>query len=98
MSRKVLWGIVVGALVVAGYLYWVNQAKSHYATTGDCVATPKPGQLVHVPCDSSGALRVLARFPGDDSNQCDAVRGTTRAFIEYPKGEAAFVLCAGAVK
>lgn len=98
MSRKVLWGIVVGALAVAGYLYWVNQGKSHYAATGDCVATPKSGQLVHVSCDSSGALRVLAKFSGDDSNQCDAVSGTTQAFIEYPKGSAAFVLCAGAVK
>jgi len=98
MSRKVVWGIVVGALAVAGYLYWVNQGGSHYAAVGDCVATPTSGQLVHVSCDSSGALRVLAKFTGDDSNQCDAVSGTKQAFVEYPKGAAAFVLCAGAAK
>ena len=94
MSRKVVWGIVAGALVVAGYLYWVNQGKSHYAAVGDCVSAPKAGQLVHVSCDSGGALRVLAKFSGDDSNQCDSVDGTTQAFIEYPKGAASFVLCA----
>ena len=93
MSRKVLWGIVAGALLVAGYLYWVNQGRSHYAAVGDCVASPKAGELVHVSCGSSGALRVLAKFSGDDSNQCDAVGGTTQAFVEYPKGAAAFVLC-----
>jgi hypothetical protein len=98
MSRKVVWGIVVGALAVAGYLYWVTQGKGHYAAVGDCVAAPNSGQLVHVACDSSGALRVLAKFAGDDSNQCDAVGGTTQAFVEYPKGAAAFVLCAGSAK
>lgn len=98
MSRKVVWGIVAGALLVAGYLYWVNQGNSHYAAVGDCVATPKSGQLVHVACGSSGALRVLAKFSGDDSNQCDAVNGTTQAFVEYPKGAPAFVLCAGSAK
>src|SRR5262249_12744944 len=98
MSRKVVWGIVAGALVIAGYLYWVNQGKSHYASVGDCVTTQNAGQLVHVACGGAGALRVLAKFTGDDSNQCDAVNGTTRAFVEYPKGAAAFVLCAGATK
>lgn len=98
MSRKVVWGIVAGVLVIAGYLYWVNQGNSHYAAVGDCVATPKAGQLVHVSCDGAGALRVLAKFSGDDSNQCDAVSGTTHAFVEYPKGAAAFVLCAGATR
>lgn len=98
MSRKVVWGVVVGALAVAGYLYWVNQGKSHYAAVGDCVSTPTSGQLAHVSCDSSGALRVLAKFTGDDSNQCDGVNGTTQAFIEYPKGTSAFVLCTAAAK
>jgi hypothetical protein len=98
MSRKVVWGIVAGALVLAGYLYWVNQGKSHYAAVGDCVATPKSGQLVKVSCGSGGALRVLAKFSGDDSNRCDSVAGTTQAFVEYPKGAAAFVLCAAAAK
>lgn len=98
MSRKVVWAIVAGALVIAGYLYWVNQGKSHYASVGDCVAIPKAGQLVHVSCDGAGALRVLAKFAGDDSNQCDAVSGTTHAFVEYPKGTAAFVLCTEAAK
>jgi hypothetical protein len=96
MSRRVVWGIVVGALAVAGYLYWVNQGKTHYAAVGDCVAQ-KSGRLAHVSCDSAGALRVLAKFSGDDSNACDAVNGTTQAFIEYPKGAASFVLCAAAV-
>jgi hypothetical protein len=98
MSRKVVWGIVAGVLAIAGYLYWVDQGKSHYAAVGDCVSTPTSAQLVHVSCDSSGALRVLAKFSGDDSNQCDAVSGTTQAFVEYPKGASAFVLCAGSVK
>jgi hypothetical protein len=96
MSRKVVWGIVAGALVVAGYLYWVNQGRSHYAAVGDCVSTPAAGQLVHVDCGAAGALKVLAKFSGDDSNQCDSVTGTTRAFIEYPKGAASFVLCTAA--
>lgn len=98
MSRKVVWGIVAGALLVAGYLYWVNQGNSRYAAVGDCVAPPKSGRLVQVACGGSGALRVLAKFSGDDSNQCDTVNGTTRAFVEYPKGTAAFVLCAGSAK
>jgi len=98
MSRKVVWGIVAGALVVAGYLYWVNQGKQHYAAVGDCVSTPKSGQLVHVDCGSPGALKVLAKFDGDDSNRCDGVSGTTRAFVEYPKGAGSFVLCAGSPK
>jgi hypothetical protein len=98
MSRRVLWGIVVGVLAIAGYLFWVNQGKSHYTAVGDCVSTPTSAQLVHVSCDSTGALRVLAKFNGDDSNQCDAVNGTTQAFVEYPKGTSAFVLCAGSAK
>jgi hypothetical protein len=97
MSRKVVWAIVAGTLAIGGYLYWVDQGRSHYATVGDCVAVPKSGRLVHVSCDSGGALRVLAKFSGDDSNQCDGVAGTVRAFVEYPKGAASFVLCAGAV-
>ena len=98
MSRKVLWGIVAGALVVIGYLFWVDQGKQHYAAVGDCVSNPRSGELVHVACGAPGALKVLAKFTGDDSNRCDNVSGTTRAFVEYPKGEASFVLCAGAAK
>jgi hypothetical protein len=93
-----VWGIVAGALVIAGYLFWVNQGKTHYAAVGDCVASPKSGQLVHVPCDSAGALRVLAEFSGEDSNQCDSVNGTTQAFIETPKGADSFVLCAATAR
>lgn len=96
MSRKVLWGIVAGVLLVAGYLYWVDQGRGHYAAVGDCVTSPGAGQLLHVACGSVGALQVLAKFPGDDSNRCDGVDGTTRSFVEYPKGASAFVLCAGA--
>jgi hypothetical protein len=96
MSRNVVWGFIAGALVVAGYLYWVRQGNPHYAAVGDCVSTPKTGQLVHSACDSPGALKVLAKFGGDDSNACDKVSGTTRAFVEYPSGASSFVLCAGA--
>ncbi|MGH3547570.1 MAG: LppU/SCO3897 family protein [Pseudonocardiaceae bacterium] len=95
MSRRMLWGIVAGAVVIAGYLYWVNQGRSHYAAVGDCVSAPSAGQLVHVSCDSTGAFRVLAKFDGDDSNKCDAVNGTARAFVEYPKNASSFVLCTG---
>ncbi|MBS2964794.1 hypothetical protein KGA66_17175 [Actinocrinis puniceicyclus] len=98
MSRKVVWGIVAGALLAAGYLYWVNEGRGHYAAVGDCVTSPRAGELVHVSCGSTGALQVLAKFSGDDSNRCDAVNGTTRAFVEYPRGAAAFVLCAGSAK
>ena len=35
MSRKVLWGIVAGALLVAGYLYWVGSAKPTNLAVGD---------------------------------------------------------------
>jgi hypothetical protein len=98
MSRKVVWGVVAGALVIVGYLFWVDQGKQHYAAVGDCVSTPKSGELVHVSCDSPDALKVLAKFTGDDSNRCDNVSGTTHAFVEYPKGAASFVLCAGSPK
>jgi hypothetical protein len=91
-----VWGIVVGALVIAGYLYWVDQGRGRFAGVGDCVSSPNTEQqLVHVACGDPGALRVLAKFPGDDSNHCDSVPGTTHAFVEYPKGAAGFVLCAG---
>ena len=98
MSRKVVWGIVAAAVAIVGYLYWVDQGKQQYAAVGDCVATPKAGQLIHVSCGSAGALKVLAKFAGDDSNRCDTVSGTTQAFVEYPKGAASFVLCAGSPK
>jgi hypothetical protein len=94
----VVWGIESGELLVIGYLFLVNEGKKHYAAVGDCVATPKSGELVHVACGAPGALKVLAKFTGDDSNRCDGVSGTTQAFVEYPKGEASFVLCAGAAK
>jgi hypothetical protein len=95
MSGKVLAGVVIGALLIAGYFYWVEQGKQSYAAVGDCVSSPGQGRLVQVGCGSAGALKVLARFGGDDSNQCDAVAATTRAFVEYPTSQAAFVLCAG---
>jgi hypothetical protein len=102
MSRKVPWGryilaALAGVLVVTGYLYWVEQAKPHYAAVGDCVDSPKAGRLVHVSCSSSGALKVVAKFSGDDSNQCDSVPGTEQVFVEYPTDEPSFVLCAGSV-
>ena len=94
---KAVLGIAAGILLIAGYLFWVHQGEAHYAAVGDCVSSPKQGELVQVSCGSAGALKVLARFSGDDSNQCDAVAGTTKAFVEYPSDSASFVLCVGAV-
>jgi len=95
MSRKALSGALAGVLVIAGYLLWVDQGRTHYAAVGSCVVSPKAGALSVVSCGSAGALKVLAKFPGDDANQCDPVMGTTRAFVEYPGNAPAFVLCAG---
>jgi hypothetical protein len=100
MSRKVPWGrymlaTLIAVLVVAGYFAWVEQAKPHYAAVGDCVDSPKAGQLVHVSCSNAGALKVVAKFSGDDSNQCDSVPGTEQVFVEYPTSAPSFVLCAG---
>lgn len=89
-------GVTAGVLLIAGYLFWVHQGVTHYAAVGDCVTSPKQGELVQVSCGSAGAMKVLAKFEGDDSNQCDAVAGTSRAFVEYPSGSTAFVLCVGA--
>ena len=98
MWGKVLVGVLAGALILGGYFYWVDQGKQSYAAVGDCVTSPSKGKLVQVACDSTGALKVLAKFSSDDSNQCDTVAATTRAFVEYPAGQSAFVLCAAAVK
>jgi len=98
MSGKVLAGVIAGALIIGGYFYWVDQGKQNYAAVGDCVSSPSQGKLVQVDCDSTGALKVLAKFTSDDSNQCDKVPATTRAFVEYPVGQTAFVLCTGAAK
>ena len=100
MSRKLRWGrcaaaALAGTVVIAGYLYWVEQAKPHYAAVGDCVDSPKSGELRHVSCGAAGALKVIAKFSGDDSNQCDPVAGTEQVFVEYPTNAPAFVLCAG---
>jgi hypothetical protein len=98
MSRGIVWGIAAGSLVIAAYLYWVNQGKPSYAAVGDCVTTPRAGQVARIGCGDAGALKVLAKFPGDDSNRCDAVSSTARVFVEYPKGASAFVLCVGNAK
>jgi hypothetical protein len=95
MSCKVLAGVIAGVLIVGGYLYWVEQGKPSYAAVGDCVASPAQGKLAQVGCGSTGALKVLAKFTGDDSNQCDTVSATTRSYVEYPAGQDAFVLCVG---
>ena len=95
MSGKVVAGVIAGALIVGGYLCWVEQGKPSYAAVGDCVTSPAQGKLDQVGCGSTGAQKVLAKFTGDDSNQCDTVAATTRAYVEYPSGQAAFVLCVG---
>jgi hypothetical protein len=95
MSGKVFAGVIVGVVIIGAYFYWVEQGKPSYAAVGDCVTSPAKGQLDQVGCDSSGALKVLAKFSGDNSNQCDTVTATTRAYVEYPPSQGAFVLCVG---
>lgn len=99
MARKVRWGRIIPvalavAAVAAGYMYWVDEAKPQYAAVGDCVDSPAQGRLVHVSCSSEGALRVVAKFPGHDSNKCNTVTGTREVFVEYPDATTSFVLCA----
>jgi hypothetical protein len=99
MSRKVLWGIVAGAVLVAGYLYWVDSAKQTNLAVGDCVAASSSGQLDTVKCAASGNVyQVLAKFDGTDSNQCDKVSGTTKSFVLDQPSTGGLVLCAGAAK
>ncbi|HEV2640613.1 MAG TPA: hypothetical protein VGX23_36150 [Actinocrinis sp.] len=98
MLGKVVAGVMAGALIVGGYLYWVEQGKPSYAAVGDCVSSPSQGTLDQVGCGSTGAQKVLAKFTGDNSNQCDTVNATMRAYVEYPAGQDAFVLCVGSPK
>lgn len=100
MSRKVLWGIVAGALLVAGYLYWVNSGKQTNLAVGDCVSVVGAQiQLDTVKCSAgTGVYQVLAKFTGTDSNQCAAVPGTVKSFILDQSSTGGLVLCAGAVK
>jgi hypothetical protein len=99
MSRKVLWGIVVGALVVAGYLYWVSDGQHTNLAVGDCVAVAGSGQLDVVDCSAgAGIYRILAEYDGSDSNQCDGVSGTVKSFVISQSGSGGLVLCAGAPK
>jgi hypothetical protein len=97
MSRKVLWGIVAGALLVAGYLFWVNSGKQTSLAVGDCVSVGSGSQLDTVRCSSAaGVYKVLAKFDGTDSNQCDAVSGTVKSFVLDQPSTNGLVLCAGA--
>jgi hypothetical protein len=99
MSRKVLWGIVAGALLVAGYLYWVNDGKQTNLAVGDCVTVSSASQINTVKCSpSAGVYKVLAKFEGSDSNQCDTVAGTVKSFVLDQPSTNGLVLCAGAVK
>jgi hypothetical protein len=96
MSRKVLWGIVVGALVVAGYLYWVSDGKHTNLAVGDCVSVGGSGQLDVVSCGASADVyKIIAEYDGSDSNQCDAVAGTVKSFVISQSGTGGLVLCAG---
>jgi hypothetical protein len=96
MSRKVLWGIVAGALLVAGYLFWVNSGKQTSLAVGDCVSVGSGSQLDTVRCSSAaGVYKVLAKFDGTDSNQCDAVSGTVKSFVLDQPSTNGLVLCAG---
>jgi len=99
MSRKLLWGIVAGALLVAGYLYWVDSGKQTNLAVGDCVSVSSSSQITPVQCSSAtGVYKVLAKFEGTDSNQCDTVTGTVKSFVLDQPSTNGLVLCAGAVK
>ena len=99
MSRKLLWGIVAGALLVAGYLYWVDSGKQTNLAVGDCVAVSSGTQITPVQCSTAaGVYKVLAKFEGTDSNQCDTVTGTVKSFVLDQPSTNGLVLCAGAVK
>jgi hypothetical protein len=99
MSRKLLWGIVAGALLVAGYLYWVDSGKQTNLAVGDCVSVSSGSQITPVQCSSTaGVYKVLAKFEGTDSNQCDTVTGTVKSFVLDQPSTNGLVLCAGAVK
>jgi hypothetical protein len=99
MSRKVLWGIVAGAVLVVGYLYWVDSGKQTNLAVGDCVTVGASGQLDTVKCATGpGVYQVLAKFDGSDSNQCDSVTGTTKSFILDQPSTGDLVLCAGAAR
>ena len=99
MSRKLLWGIVAGALLVVGYLLWVGSGKQTNLAVGECVSVAASGQLDTVKCASSaGVYQVLAKFDGTDSNQCDTVGGTTKSFVLDQPSTGGLVLCAGAAR
>jgi hypothetical protein len=99
MSRKLLWGIVAGALLVAGYLYWVDSGKQTNLAVGDCVSVNSGSQITAVQCSSAaGVYKVLAKFEGTDSNQCDSVTGTVKSFVLDQPSTNGLVLCAGTVK
>ena len=94
-----LWGIVAGALLVAGYLYWVDSGKQTSLAVGDCVSVGSGNPLTAVQCSSAaGVYKVLAKFEGTDSNQCDSVTGTVKSFVLDQPSTNGLVLCAGAVK
>jgi hypothetical protein len=99
MSRKVLWGIVAGALVVAGYLYWVGDGRHTDLAVGDCVSVGGGGRLDVVDCGAgSGVYKIIAEYDGTDSNQCDDVAGTVKSFVISQSGTGGLVLCAGRPK
>jgi hypothetical protein len=99
MSRKVLWGIVAGALLVAGYLFWVDSGKQTNLAVGDCVAVSSGAQISTVKCSAAGGVyKVLAKFQGTDSNQCDTVPGTVKSFVLDQPSTNGLVLCAGTAK
>jgi hypothetical protein len=99
MSRKVLWGIVAGALLVVGYLYWVDSGKQTNLAVGECVSVASSGQLDPVKCAAgAGVYQVLAKFDGTDSNQCDSVAGTMKSFVLDQPSTGGLVLCAGAAR
>lgn len=97
---KILAGVGAVSAVTAAAL-WINLGGDSYPTSGECVAQTGPHTLTVVPCSpgaTPAAYRVLARFTGADTNRCDTVPGTARAFVEYPSDQSPFVLCASQVR
>jgi hypothetical protein len=101
---KILAGLGAVSAISAAAL-WINLGGDDYPTKGQCVQQTGTHTLTVVACTSAAAraggsasYAVLARFTGVDTNQCDEVPGTARAFVEYPSDQAPIVLCAGPVQ
>lgn len=82
--------------LVAGAAVWTRLAGNGTPQAGSCLHRAAGDQVTRSSCSSTQAnLRVISRFAGVDANRCDEVPGTTAAIVDYTRGHAPFVLCAG---